>query len=402
MDISEQKKAEDAILRAEKLESLGVLAGGIAHDFNNLLTGIYGFLNLAYVKLKQNLDASDELSEASNTLKRARSLTQQLLTFAKGGSPVRKPVAIEKLLKETVPFALSGSPVNAAFSLDPSVWVCNADENLLAQVIDNIVINARQAMSNGGTIEIVAENVGDGAALPQGLSSGAYVKVTVRDQGSGISPDKLPKVFDPFFTTKKSGSGLGLATAHSIMMKHGGHISLESVQGQGTTVTMFIPALAGVHPVHEEETVLPQEGRGTVLVVDDEEIICRSCKGMLNLMGYSVYTAHNDHEAVDTVKGRLAAGQPVSVAILDLTMKSSLGGVEILSLLRDIDPMIICIVSSGYSEDPVLSDPARYRFQGVLRKPYTYGSLEKVVRAAFALNESNSRAQNKDGDAARL
>jgi PAS domain S-box-containing protein len=398
MDISEQKKAEDAILRAEKLESLGILAGGIAHDFNNLLTGIYGFLNLASIKLKQSLDISDELSEASNTLKRARSLTQQLLTFAKGGSPVRTPVVLERLVKEAVPFALSGSPVTAVFSLKPDVWVCNADENLLAQVIDNLVINARQAMQKGGTLEIAAENVPDGADLPLALTRGAYVKVTVRDEGSGISPDNLPKVFDPFFTTKKSGSGLGLATAHSIMVKHGGHISLESVQGKGTTVTLFIPALAGVRPVHEEETERSQPGHGTVLVVDDEEIICRSCEGMLKLMGYSVFIARNDHEAVDTVRGRLAAGQPVSVAILDLTMKSSLGGVEILSQLRDIDPMIICIVSSGYSEDPVLSDPARYRFQGVLRKPYTYGDLEKVVRAAFALYESNVRPQRTQNE----
>jgi signal transduction histidine kinase/ActR/RegA family two-component response regulator len=380
------KNTEAALVRAEKLESLGILAGGVAHDFNNLLTGIYGFLNCAFAKVRGGADAAVDLSQAMGTLDRARHLTTQLLTFAKGGVPVRKPMDIGKLLEDTLPFVLSGSSVVYELSLPPDLWPCNGDENLLAQVIDNVVINARQSMPGGGKVWISAQNIAPGAGVAQPLRPGAYVKITVRDEGSGIKPEHLAKVFDPFFTTKEKGSGLGLATAHSIMAKHCGHISVESIVGKGATVTLFVQALPGAVVKAKLESPPAAAARGSVLVVDDEPIIRQSCENLLKHMGYTAFAAADNGEARRIVTRRKEAGMPVAVVLCDLTIKNSSGGVAILADLRTIDPAIVGIVSSGYADDPVVAEPQRYGFQGVLRKPYSYEEFAKALGAAFELH----------------
>jgi CheY-like chemotaxis protein len=258
----------------------------------------------------------------------------------------------------------------------------------MAQVIDNITINARQAMPKGGTIFITAENIAQNAPLPHTLKPGPYVKIVMRDQGCGIAPDNLPNVFDPFFTTKEHGSGLGVATAESITKKHSGAITIDSTIDVGTTVSIYLPALPNVHLHGEDTHGQSGEGHGSVLVVDDEEIIRRSCEKMLTHMGFTAFAANGDREAAAVVGAQSHAGRPIGVAIIDLTLKNSMSGVDVIKQLKAIDPVIVAIVSSGYSDDPVLADPVRSGFQGALYKPYTYEDLKKAVCDAMEIYNS--------------
>jgi signal transduction histidine kinase/ActR/RegA family two-component response regulator len=377
------RRAESAVLQSEKLKALGVLAGGIAHDFNNLLTGIFCYVNLAGEEVKGNSKAEKDLAEASKTIRRARHLTQQLLTFAKGGEPVKTPVSIKRLLQETAAFAMSGSTHKFILSVPDDLWVCHVDEHQIAEVVDNIVVNARQAMDRIGTISIEAVNVSSGQPVSPPLKQGNYVKVTIRDQGKGISAKYIAKVFDPFFTTKEQGNGLGLAVAYSIVRKHQGHIELRSEIGNGTEVVFYLPASPAA--VETPVPAVPETvtGKGVVLVVDDDDLVLKACGRMLARIGYTVETAHNGNEALAVKERYQKTGVPLQVGIVDLTIKGEAGGVAIIERLKKTDPSFVAIVSSGYSDNMVMANPRQYGASAALPKPYTYEELSHVVAEAF-------------------
>ena len=241
-DITERKKMEKDLLRVQKLESVGVLAGGIAHDFSNILTTILGNVSLARMQVNPEDEMFDLLREAETASKRAQTLTKQLLTFAKGGAPLKEIASIKDVIKDSSLFVLRGSKSSCEFSIREDLWPVDVDVGQIGQVIDNIVINANQAMPRGGIIQVVAENliIEDRQGLP--VKSGRYVKISIKDKGVGVAEKHLLNIFDPYFTTKQEGSGLGLATTYSIIKKHGGHITVESQLGVGTTFHIYLPA----------------------------------------------------------------------------------------------------------------------------------------------------------------
>jgi two-component system cell cycle sensor histidine kinase/response regulator CckA len=381
-NITERKRTEEALRNAQRLESIGVLAGGIAHDFNNLLTGIFGNIDMARVYLASGDGdgALGALTTVTDVLDRARSLTRQLLTFARGGSPLRKPVDLGRLILAAAKFSLSGSNIECRFHLAPDLWWCSADENQYAQVLDNLVINACQAMPSGGTLDIRAQNRWLGPRSHVTLHGGPYVSVDVRDTGIGIPSENIDHVFDPFFSTKKDGSGLGLATAYSIIKRHGGVLEVESTVGRGTTFYMLVPALPEHTEVVAEGPSGGFRGQGAILVLDDERFVIAVLAKIVESVGFSLQPAVNADEAVRVMADAQAAGTPIQIAILDLTIPGSQGGKEVAGRLRAINPDVKLIVSSGYSEDPVMAEPARFGFHACLVKPYTAGEVHAVLR----------------------
>jgi PAS domain S-box-containing protein len=381
-DITERKKTEETLRNAQKLESIGVLAGGIAHDFNNLLSGIFGNLDLARILIEEgaSLDGLAALKRALAVSDRARSLTAQLLTFSKGGSPQRKPTVLNALLLDTVRFALSGSNVETAFSIASDLWTSNIDENQICQVIDNIVINAIQAMPAGGTLSVQAVNVeigdGDHALLPLG----PYVKICFTDTGIGIPETLLRRIFDPFFSTKQKGSGLGLAISYSIIKRHEGTIKVESQPGKGSTFTVYLPALRETIQEEHQSGGHEFKGQGIVLVMDDERFILEVASKMVTWMGFTPITALSGDEAVQKVKETMRTGNAIRAAILDLTIPGGKGGKEYVRELLALDPSIKAIVSSGYNDDPVMAEPEKYGFSARLRKPYELKEIRQVLQ----------------------
>jgi PAS domain S-box-containing protein len=379
-DITEQRRMEEERLRAQKLESLGVLAGGIAHDFNNLLTAILGNISLAKVRLGTEDKTFKRLAEAERACIRASDLTQQLLTFSRGGAPIKRVTLISELIKDSASFVLRGSKAGCEFSVPEDLWVIESDEGQISQVINNLVINADQAMPEGGVIKINAENIiiDDGDGLP--IKRGRYVKITVEDQGTGIPEEHLPKIFDPYFTTKQSGSGLGLATTYSIIKNHDGYIGVESKVGVGTKFLIYLPAL---HKVEKENEDLVKEellsGVGRVLVMDDEEIIREVAGEMLSKIGYEVEYARDGAEAIEMYMRAKQNNTPFDAVIMDLTIPGGMGGKEAIERLKEIDPQVKAIVSSGYSNDPVMSEFRRYGFSGFVAKPYRIEDLNKTM-----------------------
>jgi len=384
MDVTEQKQIELALQNTQKLESLGVLAGGIAHDFNNLLSGIFGYLYLARAKVTDD-DAKENIDQAISVFSRAKALTQQLLTFAKGGFPVKKTISLSSVLTEAVRFALSGSNIKAAFDIQDRLWLCDADAHQIGQVIDNIIINAREAMPLGGTIAISASNVPEQGLLPAPLVKQRYVKIDVKDTGIGISPDILDRVFDPFFTTKQHGSGLGLATAYSIIKKHDGHIFAESKQSQGSTFTVYLPAS---FDEQEPRLVAPRQDpvkkNGTVLVMDDEEFIRKLYGKAIQEFGFTVALAANGLQAIELFKKAYEGGAPFDLIILDLTIPGGMGGVEAIVEIKKICASAVAIASSGYSDDPVMAEPEKFGFFGKLVKPFLVDDLHAVILDSFS------------------
>lgn len=380
-DLTEHKRLEEEILKASKLESVGVLAGGIAHDFNNFLTALVGNLYLAKAAADPDSQQYKRLTEAEKICLRAQSLTQQLLTFARGGVPIKKALSIGPELRDWVAFALRGSNVEARFELAEDLWQIHADEGQISQVTNNLVINAWQAMPSGGTVTVRADNIefDGGPSLP--LPAGRYVRLTIEDHGVGISREMLPKIFDPFFTTKPQGSGLGLATSYSIIRKHGGHIAVESEEGVGTRVSIHLPASIRAALVPKASPEPPAAGRGgRLLFMDDEDAIREFVSEILTRSGYEVACAADADEAVDRYRAALEAGAPFDGVILDLTVQGGPGGKEAIERLLQIDPEVHAVVSSGYSNDPVMADFRQYGFRGRMTKPYAVEELLKVAR----------------------
>jgi PAS domain S-box-containing protein len=381
-DITEKQKFMDTIQRTAKLDSLGILAGGIAHDFNNLLTGIYGYMDLARVA-STDARISEYLEAMLSTMKRAKALTLQLLTFAKGGSPVQKITPLPPFIKETAQFALSGSNISCRFSLAENLRPCNIDKDQIAQVIDNIVINAQQAMPDGGSIEIGAMNISFAENEHPPLARGDYVKVSIKDSGIGIPKKIMPRIFDPFYTTKIKGHGLGLATCFSIINRHGGCIDVESQPGKGSTFHVYLPASLGAAAA-KDATVSMHKGSGTIIVMDDEAVLRDTFRQMLELMGYTVICKHDGKEAVDffmseTPKRRFAA------MIFDLTVPGGMGGLEAVTEIRKSDKEIPIFVSSGYAENSVMKNPVEYGFTASISKPFTLADLSETLNNHLAI-----------------
>lgn len=376
--IAERVRMEGELARIQKMESLGLLAGGIAHDFNNLLGSIMGNISLALLDMDKTDPAYERLNKAENASLRAQELTQQLLTFSRGGAPVKRPTAIARLITEAAGFSLSGSRVLHELALAADLWAVDADEGQMMQVFSNILINADQAMPDGGIIRISGENIFLGDNEVPSLPSGRYVRIAVRDEGIGIRQDHLPRIFDPYFTTKQKGSGLGLAATFSIIRRHNGHITVESTLGKGALFTLYLPASSEtvVSPPRLEKIVT---GHGRVLVMDDDEDMRQTTADMLSRLGYTAECVADGAEAVDAYCRAQNAGVPFLAVIMDLTIPGGMGGQEAIGKLRAIDPQIRAIVSSGYSHDPVMSDFQAYGFHGVVCKPYRLQELGDVV-----------------------
>jgi PAS domain S-box-containing protein len=380
-DITERRQAMQDMTRTQKLESLGVLAGGIAHDFNNILTAILGNISLARIQLQSPDKVMHRLAEAENAAARARDLTQQLLTFARGGEPVKQVINVESLLKETAIFACHGSAARCEFVLGDDLWPVIADEGQLLQVINNLVINAIQAMPDGGTVTIGAAN--DSSRLDGKRS----VKIFVTDSGTGIPEHHFQRIFDPYFTTKQNGSGLGLATCFSIVKKHDGIITFESNPGKGTTFHVYLPASGQNRAVTHDTEMEIVHGSGRILVMDDEEEVREIAQAMLEELGYSVECAKNGSDTVDLYRKRKEKGTPFSAVIMDLTIPGGMGGKEAINFLLKIDPNVKAIVSSGYSTDPVMANYREYGFVAVLRKPYRPQEMSTILHDCLSSDD---------------
>ena len=382
-DIRERKRAEEELLKMQKLQSVGTLAGGIAHDFNNIMTGLFGNISLAKDGLSKEHPVHALLEEAEKSMNRAVRLTKQLLTFAKGGAPVKEDVSLGALVEEVVRFDLSGSKVKLVLQQAEGLWLAEVDKGQIQQVISNLTINARHAMPDGGQLYITLENAAIPAEAIVGLQRGNYVKVIVRDEGSGIDPKHLARVFDPYFTTKQSGSGLGLATAYAVIHKHGGHINVVSELGHGAIFTLYLPASvtppqAVVAPPTAASA--PAARRARILVMDDEPSICAIVARMLKSSGCAVVAAPDGNEAIAQYQQAQAAGTPFDVVIMDLTIPGGMGGEDAVKQLLALDPHARAIVSSGYADDPIMAHYADYGFKGTAAKPFTPNELRTVVR----------------------
>lgn len=382
-DITMQQKLEEEVLKARKLESIGLLAGGIAHDFNNILTAILGNITLAHMYSQSNDKAQYLLTQAEIAIGRASNLTQQLLTFSKGGSPVKSLGSIPDVLREVVGFVLSGSAVGCEWDIAPDLWYVHFDSGQISQVFNNLVINAVQAMPNGGKLVVSAENCTLRDREVGVLPAGCYVKIAFRDHGAGIEETHLARIFDPYFTTKAQGNGLGLATSYSIVKHHDGHIAVQSRVGVGTTFGIYLPADAGVakrDAVKTRHTLRTNGGR--ILVMDDEPAIRDIARALLKHLGFRVDVAKDGAEAVSIYESARQSDEPIAMLILDLTVPGGVGGRECLAILLQRDANVKAIVSSGYSNDPVMAKFQEYGFAGVATKPYRLEQLSYAIEQA--------------------
>ncbi len=378
-DISELRQLEQERLRADKLESIGLLAGGIAHDFNNILTSVMGNASLAKMLVNPEDDIQEPLNAIESSSLRARELTMQLLTFSRGGQPVKQAVSLADLVKEAARFALSGSNVTWEFQFQPGLWPVEADPGQINQVLNNLIINADQAMPGGGVIRINMENQDVRENEVPGLAMGRFVRLSISDSGIGISQEHLARIFDPYFTTKQKGSGLGLATVYSIIRRHGGLITVESKVQKGATFRIWLPASLNEPKAPKENAPLRSGSGELVLVMDDDPGVRQVLEGMLTRLGYEVELAGDGEEAVKLYIERMARGRPFDAVVLDLTIPGGMGGREAVQKLLEIDPKVKAIVSSGYSNEQVLSDFRKYGFSGIIAKPYRLEELRAVM-----------------------
>jgi PAS domain S-box-containing protein len=370
-DITRRKQTEEELVRKSKIESLGVLAAGIAHDFNNLLTAIIGNISLAKVNLSADDDTFNILTDAEKASSMAKELTKQLMAFSRGGFPEKKITAIQNLLVDTSYFVLRGSSLRCEFNIADSLWDANIDRGQIGQVFHNIILNARQSMSEGGTITISAENavVEQGAGPP--LKPGKYIKISIADQGSGISDEIISKIFDPYFSTKETGSGLGLAISYSI--------------GVGTTFCLYLPASQRRAVLRLNKSQVKTASGGSILFMDDEKIILELGSKLLGHLGYDVVTAMNGSEAIYLFKKARDEGKPFNLVMLDLIIPGGTGADKAIDALKGIDPGVKAIVTSGYADDPVMIDYKKYGFSGALAKPFSLEELELELARVLEL-----------------
>ncbi|MCK5539590.1 MAG: PAS domain S-box protein [Deltaproteobacteria bacterium] len=379
-DITNRERMQEEVLKLRKLESVGRLAGGIAHDFNNLLTGIMGNIEVASLRLGSQPDkVHGNLEKALKASRRAADLTQKLLTFAKGGDPIKETAAIGEIIKDSAEFSLLGSKIALSLDIPENLWAAEVDSGQISQVVQNLVINAVYAMPEGGTIFICGENVDlssvQTVSLP--LKFGPYIKISVRDQGCGITEELREKIFDPFFTTKKEGSGLGLSVIHSIVNKHGGYVGVQSEPGCFTEFTFYLPSLGVV--LENREEMLFEKGSsvsaGRILVMDDEEVVREVITELLTSYGYEVVAVSDGRQVLEKYRE-----QEFELVIMDLTIPGGLGGRDTMKLLKEFDPLAKAVVSSGYANDPVVAEYEKYGFCGFLSKPYILEELLQLLK----------------------
>ena len=392
-DVTERKRTEQGLLRAQKLESLELIAGGLAHDFNNLLTANVANISLAKIRAEAGSPVRDALTKAEKAASKARELTRQLLTFAKGRTSVKTVTALRPLLEECVALALSGSNIKCQQRYADDLWTTEIEPSQISMVFQNILINAQQAMPNGGTITVKAKNVLVGAESGLEGMSGTkpkYVRVTVSDSGSGISAENLSKIFDPYFTTKSKGTGLGLATSYAVIKKHGGRIEVESRVGKGTNFHVYLPASDQRIPIPGalERSLIRGEGR--ILLMDDVEAIREAASNLLTLLGYQVETAENGSQAIEKYRAAIVSQRPFTAVIMDLTIPGGMGGEEAVKRILAVDPKAKVIISSGHIGKPIMSNYKDHGFAGVIAKPYNAVELGEALRRAIT-GETNSQ-----------
>lgn len=386
-DVTEQVKTEKELLKVKKLESIGVLAGGIAHDFNNILAAILGNINLAIFDEDLKDGTKKLLSQAEKASLRAKDLTQQLLTFAKGGEPVTEISSLENVIKDSANFVLHGDNVACRYDIPEDLWLVNIDRGQISQVVQNIVLNASHAMPNGGTIQISCENIApfrtESSFLPRDKK---FVKVIITDCGVGIPENVIDKIFDPYFSTKQKGSGLGLAISHSIITKHNGHITVTSTPGVGTTFTIYLPAssLQQEKKKREEKDIEKGKSKAKIMVMDDEELVRDVAQSMLSLMGHEVVLVQEGAEALELYRKYKDSGEPIDIVIMDLTIPGGMGGQDAVKEILAFDPDAKVIVSSGYSNDPIMANSQKYGFRAAIVKPYQLQEITKVIDQVMA------------------
>jgi PAS domain S-box-containing protein len=380
-NITEREKTEQELLKIKKLESTGVLAGGIAHDFNNILTAILGNISLSLHDPDLAEKTRSLLQSAEKASIRATALTQQLLTFAKGGEPVRESMSLAEVIRDSAGFVLHGSAVTCRYDIPDDLWPVHADKGQISQVVQNIVLNARHAMPNGGVVDIACTNLPAGGGEHPLLDPAVkYIRISIADSGIGMSPEILELIFDPYYSTKQEGSGLGLAITLSVINKHGGHIVVTSEQGRGTTFTIFLPVTdAAPVPLSAKAEKAARLEPAGILIMDDEEPVLGILRSMLEAAGHRVYVSHDGRECVELFRYLVKSGQPVDLAIVDLTVRGGVGGREAVVLLHDVEPGLPVIVSSGYSNDPVMASFRDFGFCGAVSKPYEFEDLLLAV-----------------------
>jgi PAS domain S-box-containing protein len=388
-DVTNQIRTEQELLKVRKLESIGLLAGGIAHDFNNILAAILGNINLALFDPNLNNDTKKILSEAEKATIRATKLTQQLLTFAKGGQPVKELSSLQTVIKDSADFVLHGDTVACRYNFPDDLWLVDIDRGQIGQVIQNIVLNGSDAMPEGGLISISCANIfpndqSESAVEHSAsfLQQGKFVEIVIQDQGVGIPANVLDKIFDPYFSTKNQGSGLGLTITHSIINKHGGHISVESTPGNGTVFTLYLPASEQTKEVYQESEIVSNttSSRARILIMDDEEMVRNVTKTMLTRLGHDVAISENGEEAIQLYQDAFAAKERFDFVIMDLTIPGGIGGKDAVQVIRNLDPKAKVVVSSGYSNDPILAEFEDYGFCAAIVKPYRMQELSRVLR----------------------
>jgi PAS domain S-box-containing protein len=393
-DITERESLQEYLIKKQKLESIGVLAGGIAHDFNNILTAILGNISYAGMFIGQGHKSAAPLLQAEKAAKRAAELAHQLLTFARGGQPLTRSLEPRYLLEESLSLVLRGSNVQSRVELPEGLRAVEVDAGQISQAFNNLLINAVQAMPGGGTISIRAANVSIEDTNPFALAPGDYVRFVFKDEGCGISPENLNMIFDPYFTTKSGGNGLGLSSVQSIVSRHGGHIDVRSAVGTGTTFEILLPASsrsACPHIATPNDTAggCRTQGVMSLLVMDDEEMIRELASAMLEDLGYRVTVCANGDEAVALYKATFEVGVPFSAVIMDLTIPGGMGGLEAAGEIRAIDPQARLVVSSGYSNDPIMADYRQHGFGAVVLKPYGVDEIGRVLAGLLKTEESS-------------
>lgn len=384
-DVTEKSRTDEELNKIRKLESVGVLAGGIAHDFNNILMAIMGNISLAKTRIAPDDEIYGLLSSAEKASVRAKNLTQQLLTFAKGGEPVKNLATIPEIIMESAEFVLRGSNVQCKYDFADDLWGVEVDTGQLSQVVQNIILNGAAAMPDGGEIKVTCTNHPNEKDTSL-MKSGNYVKVAIADHGKGIPASKLDKIFDPFFTTKKVGSGLGLAITHSIINKHGGHIEVDSSLRKGTTFTFYLPAAAGMVPpeLQTEAIGADLKGKGRILIMDDDEMIRELVRNLLDSFGYEPLLARDGEEAIRLYLAAQAEETPIVAVIMDLTIPGGMGGKEAVREIHKIDPAAKVIVASGYSNDPIMANYRDYGFCAAIVKPFNLQEFREAIGKAFS------------------
>jgi two-component system cell cycle sensor histidine kinase/response regulator CckA len=390
-DTTEKKELEEDLKRSRNLEALGVLARGIAHEYNNILTSTLGYISLAKVVTADKHKIFPMLQKAEEAGIRAKEISYRLLTFSKGGEPQKRKESIVNTLEQAANHILKSLPITTAWHFDQHLWSVMIDRHQVSLAVSNILKNAAEALSNKGSIEIKVKNFRVPIKKSPVITRGNYVKITITDQGSGIPDENLPKIFDPYFTTKEKAEGMGLTTAYSIIRKHGGWIGVKSKKDQeagGTTVTLLLPAAVTLleHkkpavpvPIQEKEPEPPAVKKRKILVMDDEDMIREITREMLEFLEYEAVAAEDGEEALELYQSAMNSGSPIEVVILDLVVPTGMGGKECIQKLQKIDPNVIAVVSSGYSDDPVVANYQDYGFRGVLSKPYKIDQLKEIL-----------------------